>query len=70
MPHMITVTIGDDGRLYVEAPGAPLTRIVASPDRRAAAVGQRVAELVGEALGHEPVAVPRGALEPGAERGE
>lgn len=50
MPHRIVVTIAEDGRLFVEAPGSSLTRIVAIPGKRAAAVGQRVAELVAEAL--------------------
>ncbi|GJD42247.1 hypothetical protein AFCDBAGC_0082 [Methylobacterium cerastii] len=44
------VILAEDGRLFVEAPGSPPTRIVAIPAKRAAAVGQRVAELVAEAL--------------------
>lgn len=50
MPHRITVTIAEDGRLFVEAPGSPPTRIVAIPAKQAGAVAQRVAELVAEAL--------------------
>lgn len=49
--HVVaTVILTGDGRLFVEAPGSPPTRIVAIPAKRAAAVGQRVAELVEEAL--------------------
>ncbi|TXN47341.1 hypothetical protein [Methylobacterium sp. WL7] len=49
--HVVAqVILTGGGRLFVEAPGAPPTRIVAIPAKKAAAVGQRVAELVAEAL--------------------
>ncbi|MCJ2124900.1 hypothetical protein [Methylobacterium sp. J-077] len=49
--HVVAqVILTGEGRLFVEAPGSPPTRIVAIPAKRAAAVGQRVAELVAEAL--------------------
>ncbi len=44
------VRLRADGDLVVSAPGSSRTRIVASREKRAAAAGQRVAELVEEAL--------------------
>ena len=43
----IVVRVGDDGAVTVVAPGEPPIRIVAIDAERAAAVGQRVEELVG-----------------------
>lgn len=45
-----TVHLRADGGLVVSAPGAPPTRIVAVRAKRARAAGQRIAELVEEAI--------------------
>lgn len=47
---LATVTLDADGRLVVSAPGTPTTRIIALREKLAGAAGQRVAELVEEAL--------------------
>ena len=49
-PITITVRLHADGELVVSSPGTPPTRIVAIREKRARAAGQRVAELVAEAL--------------------
>ena len=49
-PVTITVRLHADGELVVSSPGTPPTRIVAIREKRARAAGQRVAELVEEAL--------------------
>lgn len=46
----ITVRLRAEGELVVSSPGTPRTRIVATRPKRARAAGQRVAELVEEAL--------------------
>lgn len=46
----VTVRLRADGTLVVSSPGTPTTRIVAVRAKRARAAGQRVAELVEEAL--------------------
>ncbi|UYW24746.1 hypothetical protein OKC48_15840 [Methylorubrum extorquens] len=51
-PPDVTVTVRPraDGELVVSSPGTPPHRIVAIRAKRARAAGQRVAELVEEAL--------------------
>ncbi|OHV16989.1 hypothetical protein BK022_08485 [Methylorubrum extorquens] len=49
-PVTITVRVHVDGALVVSSPGTPRTRIVAAREKLARAAGQRVAELVEEAL--------------------
>lgn len=49
----ITVTVDAQGRVAVASPGERM-RVVATPAKRAAAAGQRVAELVAEALQGRP----------------
>jgi hypothetical protein len=49
-PVTITVRIHPAGELVVSSPGTPTTRIVAVREKLARAAGQRVAELVEEAL--------------------
>lgn len=46
----VTVRLHADGALVVSSPGTPRTRIVATRAKLAKAAGQRVAELVEEAL--------------------
>ena len=46
----VTVRLRADGELVVSSPGTPPHRIVAIRTKRARAAGQRVAELVEEAL--------------------
>ena len=48
---MVRVMVGRERTIVlVSSPGTPTTRIVAGPDRIAAAAGQRVAEPIDEAL--------------------
>lgn len=47
---VVTVRLRADGELVVSSPGTPPHRIVAVRAKRARAAGQRVAELVEEAL--------------------
>ncbi|ACB78382.1 hypothetical protein Mpop_0194 [Methylorubrum populi BJ001] len=47
---IVTVRLRGDGELVVSSPGTPPHRIVAVRAKRAQAAGQRVAELVEEAL--------------------
>ncbi|AWN36588.1 MULTISPECIES: hypothetical protein [Methylobacterium] len=49
-PVTITVRLHADGELVVSSPGTPPHRIVAIRAKQACAAGQRVAELVEEAL--------------------
>lgn len=49
-PVTITVRLHADGALTVSSAGTPRTRIVATREKLARAAGQRVAELVEEAL--------------------
>jgi hypothetical protein len=50
-PQVVAVVVLDpDGRLVVSSPGGQPHGIVAAREKRARAVGQRVAELVEEAL--------------------
>ncbi|WP_411901503.1 hypothetical protein [Methylorubrum thiocyanatum] len=49
-PVTISVTLHADGAVVVSSAGTPRTRIVATRAKLARAAGQRVAELVEEAL--------------------